>query len=369
MKSNDQGSEKLQIVDYMKGIAILAIILTHSIQKLPFQSPVCYLLQYGQMGCQLFFLLSAFTLCLSWEKADITTWNFYKKRYKRIVTGYYTMIIVFLLYHCCLNAIGILGNKNSINPLAIIINFLLLNGLVPFANNCVVPGGWYIGTTVIFYAIFPFLFPLYKKLVKYNVIFTYGFTMILLVMSVSSQIILSIILKRTDVFNNNTFIYFSIVNQLPSISVGFILWNMYSNKKINKVKVPFTKFFVLSIINFILFHTEKPMVYSMVPFISSISFLYLFIFLYSKKSFDKLRLVLKKIGQNSFAIYLVHTFFAWSMPSFILLVLNKFHYSISMQGLWYILVIPIVLCSCLTGDLFSKFLIWIEGIIYGRVKN
>ncbi|NLZ74162.1 MAG: acyltransferase family protein, partial [Bacteroidales bacterium] len=92
---------KLQYVDSMRGIAILMVILVHSSHPITDIKTFDWLIaSYGQMGVQLFFVASAFTLCLS---ADYRKYecnkirNYAIRRYFRIAPLYYFGIIVYLV--------------------------------------------------------------------------------------------------------------------------------------------------------------------------------------------------------------------------------------------------------------------------------
>lgn len=54
---------KLKHIDALRGIAVLLVILVHTSQSIPGISlPLRYFSKYGQMGVQLFFIISAYTL-------------------------------------------------------------------------------------------------------------------------------------------------------------------------------------------------------------------------------------------------------------------------------------------------------------------
>lgn len=54
-----------------RGLAILAVILVHTSQKVDIGAGrLALLAAYGQMGVQLFFVASAFTLCNSWQARE-----------------------------------------------------------------------------------------------------------------------------------------------------------------------------------------------------------------------------------------------------------------------------------------------------------
>jgi peptidoglycan/LPS O-acetylase OafA/YrhL len=66
-----QTGKNLDYVDAMRGIAILMVILVHTSQNIKIESELISLFcRYGQMGVQLFFVASAFTLCNSAENRN-----------------------------------------------------------------------------------------------------------------------------------------------------------------------------------------------------------------------------------------------------------------------------------------------------------
>ena len=140
------------------------------------------LINYGQMGCQLFFMVSGMALCFSWyhmfEKITVSgsqltlrqylccSGKFILRRYLRLAPGFITILCVNLLLNILFMDIlglspGFIVNRK---PAAIIINVLFLHGLFPDYINNVFPGGWYIGTTFLLYALFPLLVRLFEKL-------------------------------------------------------------------------------------------------------------------------------------------------------------------------------------------------------------
>lgn len=55
-------------IDFFKGIAIIMILLAHSTQRIEGLNLVNQLFSFGQMGCQIFFLISGYTISLSWKR-------------------------------------------------------------------------------------------------------------------------------------------------------------------------------------------------------------------------------------------------------------------------------------------------------------
>lgn len=145
---------KLDFVDRMRGLAILMVIAVHYAQA--FASPVIHRgAMVGQFGVQLFFLASAFTLCLSADRRGDERHpvrNFYLRRYFRIAPLYYLGIVLYAWIFA--------GEARgaAYTPFNIAANVLFVHGLVPAANNMIVPGGWTIGAEMLFYLAFPLLY-------------------------------------------------------------------------------------------------------------------------------------------------------------------------------------------------------------------
>ena len=139
-------SPKLEFVDRMRGAAILLVIAVHFTQV--FSDPLVRAAgSVGQVGVQLFFVASAFTLCRSADQRGAAgraaeahpLRNFYIRRLLRIAPLYWLALAIYTLR-------GVLrGETLFFTPLNIGANALFVHGLVPSANNTIVPGGWSIG--------------------------------------------------------------------------------------------------------------------------------------------------------------------------------------------------------------------------------
>lgn len=146
--------QKLDFVDRMRGLAILAVIAVHYAQM--FASPALQLIgATGQVGVQLFFVASAFTLCRSADQRagePHGVRNFYIRRYFRIAPLYYLGIVAYAALYISA------GKGDSYTPDNILANVFFVHGVIPAANNSIVPGGWTIGAEMLFYLIFPALY-------------------------------------------------------------------------------------------------------------------------------------------------------------------------------------------------------------------
>ncbi|WP_296676624.1 acyltransferase [Novosphingobium sp.] len=208
-------SRKLAFVDRMRGIAILLVMAMHYLQV--FASPVIRDWgELGQIGVQVFFVASAYTLCLSAnqrrEEAHPVL-NFYIRRYFRIAPLYYLGIAFYAWMFT------ISGEGAPYTPGNIVANLVFVHGLVPAANNNVVPGGWTIGTEMLFYLLFPALFPtLSTAWNRWGVKALCAFLAISFALAISWQMLFR--LHFGAWLPNNGFAYGAIINQAPVFACG-----------------------------------------------------------------------------------------------------------------------------------------------------
>jgi peptidoglycan/LPS O-acetylase OafA/YrhL len=293
---------KYQYINILKGIAVLGVIAVHSHQSIPdLCQAVKYAFNYGQLGVQLFFLISAITLCISSKKRHEQLWRyFYLRRVFRIAPLYYFGIAWYLLTGCYFMYLskGTLQMPSQYTPLNILANITFLNSFYAPANNNIVPGGWSIATEMNFYLVFPILFLLhenknFKSVLTYTVLLIIGCFLIELVLKV-----------RPDV---DVFIYYNIVNQLSVFLIGICTYRLLLTA------VPgwraLSVAFFLMIVSCILFNQVfKPGFYTfIVPILSSIAFSIFTLRLSRRREFNGVFWrVLERFGLVSFSMYLLH---------------------------------------------------------------
>lgn len=220
----------LTFIDASRGIAILMVILVHTAQSIDgVNASVMRMVMYGQMGVQLFFVVSAYTLCLSWyarraEPAPIA--SFYVRRFFRIAPLYWLGIPLYAvaggasIWH----ATGSFAVPQQYSPVNVVVNLLLLHGFYPPANNTIVPGGWSIGTEAAFYFVFPLMMALVQRFdVKSPARW-------LAVVVAWSAIVQTLLLALRWGFGietqNGSFLYWSIVIQSQVFLVGIAFYHV-----------------------------------------------------------------------------------------------------------------------------------------------
>jgi len=151
-------NSKLDFVDTLRGYAILGVVAVHSsLGKSNFIGSS--LVGWGAKGVQLFYLMSAFTLMLSFKKNSFQNndiLNFYIRRIFRIIPMFYIAIITWIFLSS--NNIYITNDYRYISLGSIFSHFLLLHGLNPNWQDSLVPGGWSVAVESIFYIFCPLFF-------------------------------------------------------------------------------------------------------------------------------------------------------------------------------------------------------------------
>lgn len=147
--------KKLAFVDALRGIAVLAVVLSHS----PLPASASRLTTMGAHGVQLFFVVSAFTLFLSMEAKYHTehrpNLNFFVRRFFRIAPAFYFAAMFYLLKD---GWDASFWAPDGIHVLQIASALLFLHGWHPETINAIVPGGWSIAVEMTFYLFVPLCF-------------------------------------------------------------------------------------------------------------------------------------------------------------------------------------------------------------------
>lgn len=315
--------KKYGFIDETRGLAILMVILVHTAQTI--HDLPKYLFEigyYGQMGVQLFFIASAFTMCNSFasrsnEKHSVK--SFYLRRFFRVAPLYYVGIALYFLIAI------IVDSKEQYTIWHILSNMLFIHGFVPSANNNIVPGGWSIGTEMAFYAVFPVIYYWItaKDSAKWNKLRSILAVFLAIVFNIVFQFMV-ITFTHLGIENNN-FFYFFLLNQLPVFLLGFvyyfIFWKIeHKISAIARLAIQIVGFLAFSVLALrTLFSANTPFAYIFLPVFSGISFVFLIDFLRTKNL--SLR-VLQNIGRVSYSMYIFHFIFAVYLVPRLLSLIN-----------------------------------------------
>ncbi|WP_310426691.1 acyltransferase [Chamaesiphon sp. VAR_48_metabat_135_sub] len=314
-------ADNLEYIDVVRGIAILLVILIHTSKEINGLPEWIFAIgDYGQMGVQLFFIVSAYTLCFSYtrrKQEDKALISFFIRRFFRIAPLYYLAIIGYFLSEPLTYILA----KNRMpysqyNFESIAANILFIHGFVISANNNVVPGGWSIGAEMAFYLVFPMLFTLFSWAYKQRgMIALYGLVGFSVLLNITIQWTIREFFLFMEPFQgrmtieSNPFIYWNFINQLPVFLIGMTIFFSHQNRVVVIFSIPIQIeiFIFLTTISVKIFQYKQDLVLMFIPVCAGISFGFLLNILQELKYSNRL---LEGIGQVSYSMYIVHFIFA-----------------------------------------------------------
>jgi len=308
---NNDVISKFAFIDAARGWAFIFVLCLHCSQKFPnLPSWVLEACNRGTYGVQLFFIISALTLLLSYNKRKKYDRRpllaFFIRRFFRIAPLFYLAAILYpVLSYLCL-----FSNRN-INYLDIINTMLFIHGWDPERINLVVPGGWSIAVEMNFYLLFPLLFLLLSNLKKSLV---YGGIILIL------SIMLSILMRQNlDMFypasQVRDFTFYWLPRQIPVFIIGFILFHCLKDRFLLPNNIPSGKQLSIAqiclscgFITILLLSTKTANSLPLLYFLFSIFFA---IIIYGLAYFP-IKILVNKIscgiGVVSFSAYITHFF-------------------------------------------------------------
>lgn len=306
---------KLKYIDALRGIAILGVMAVHTGHSGYNKYPIAFtqLIDQGAKGVQLFFVVSAFTLFLSYQTRQQnethTARNFFIRRFFRIAPLYYIGIAYYLLQDGFAPRFW-LGNDQPISWLNIASNFGFAHGINPYWMLGVVPGGWSITVEMTFYLCIPWLIARIHSLNQ-----AIGFTL----WSLLAALALNQLLIAYPLINNHTlwanYLYLYFPNQLPVFGFGIIAY-FFVIKQDRRV----SSFYLMSLAILLLSHLVWKKIIPEHIFFGA-GFLVLLIALAQAEYRFFINQFTRFLGRISYSAYLIHfavihwlTIFHWANP-------------------------------------------------------
>lgn len=148
-------TQRIQFLDALRGWAIIMVIANHAGGISALTGPLRRITEFGAYGVQLFFVISAYTIFLTYRNSlgrdPSPTRSFFIRRLIRIVPVYWAGILLYTLVF----GLGSRGWVAGPEPWHYAWHLLLLNIWHPLTQSSVVPGGWSISVEVMFYLTVP----------------------------------------------------------------------------------------------------------------------------------------------------------------------------------------------------------------------
>jgi peptidoglycan/LPS O-acetylase OafA/YrhL len=156
----------LNHLDALRGIAAIGVVSCHSVAALtPEHNWVHFVFSFGLHGVQLFYIVSAFTLCYSAslrkENERYPLSNYFIRRFFRIAPLFYLAVAANLLLQSVAPAVN---PPAGLSIGQILLGLFFLNGLDPASINTVAIGGWSIAVETSFYLFLPLILSFVKNL-------------------------------------------------------------------------------------------------------------------------------------------------------------------------------------------------------------
>ncbi len=210
-------SHRLAFIDSLRGLAACYVVLYHlALLPTPSLIPPEFLrsfILYGGSGVALFFVLSAYTMCLTMHNRmheDNAVSAFYWRRFFRIAPLFYVLLLVKLVFDKV-----VLQQNHSVTEIMASVGFAF--NLIPSYVSGIVMASWTIGVEMLFYLIFPYLFKIVYTLPR-----AIGLLLFSLVIDSLVQTVLAKYLP--DSTQSKTYLHMNIAHQIPVFALGFIAY-------------------------------------------------------------------------------------------------------------------------------------------------
>lgn len=305
--------KKLEIIEFLKGYAMLSIIGYHYLKAINISSTINKMINFGGTGIHLFILLSGLGLYLSHKNKPLSQLNFLQKRFTKIYFPYiFIVLISFIL--------------SAIIPIYINDGLYAFGGHVflykMFDNNIIGSFGyplWFISMIIQFYLSFHFLTFMFKKTSNKK------FVLITLAVSLLWSVIV-ILLQKTQLRTWNSFF----LQYLWEFALGMVIANKLqkNNTNINLKSIYILGIGILSSAIFVILAVKGGKIGQMlndIPALIGFTFIAIWVYQLKIKSINNMLIYFGKI---SFSLYLIHTLslrvlliFNNYIPSYILIII------------------------------------------------
>jgi len=162
----DSQFDRLHSLDSLRGIAILMVVCTHTAGWiLPSSEWLQQAAVLGARGVQLFYIVSAFSLFMSYQQRIAVGHFSYGAYFIRRIARIAPMFWVAIALNLAMSGLSPrYWAPDGLTWSDVALTALFLNGLKPDAITSIVPGGWSVAVETTFYLLLPAFFVSVKSL-------------------------------------------------------------------------------------------------------------------------------------------------------------------------------------------------------------
>ena len=306
---------RLPWLDALRGWAIIMVVIVHAgqISAIGLRADqwsvgaARIFSDLGQYGVQLFFVVSAITICMtlqsltdkhgfSWQ--SIVAW--YTKRFFRLAPQFYFIILLYSLVRIFRPEILIAPFQATY--MQTLANLAFVHSWVPSAINNVVPGAWSLGVEFTFYLLAPLVVVgLRKPMVLFPALYLVCIISLLTTVSGSGGLV-----------ENNLYFYLWFPTQMPVFAAGIIVYYFCAfTRRSNSFQPTHIRWPALAMALFFgaasaWLGTVGQVDHGFAPLAFGICFGFLALAIAATDSNLIVNPILRVIGRYSYGIYLVH---------------------------------------------------------------
>lgn len=360
IKSEIPAHRILTALHGLRGLAAMAVAVfhLHHLIGLALPFPLQFIATHWGLGVQLFFVLSAFSLCYSTiNSVGREGWvrDYLIKRYFRIAPMFYFMLLAWV-------TLFILRGVNF-EFSNILLNILMVYNFVPGKHESIVQAGWTIGVEMLFYLLLPLLLITIHGLWK-SVIFA------------ALALLISVVVRAQLVAAGGvlqSYAHFAFLSSLGIFALGMVSFNLYQWGIDSSYAVRLRLIFSMAAVSLILFvalaSDQFDYFIGMASRPDILLWSLLFAALISWQALAPSRVLAATLfefaGERSFSIYLVHP-----MVILFLAPANRGLYAViePISGAWaFIPCAFMTLSVVILASIITYRLIEVPGIHFGRL--
>lgn len=284
--------EKLQGLHGLRGAAALAVVLFHQshMARDSFPGFWQYVTEPLYLSVQLFFVLSAFSLCFAQANRPTTLTQYALRRFLRLAPLFW-LIAAFQVWR-----------SDGVDFKTFLLNVTLLFNIAPGYESSLVWGGWSVGVEAIFYVLFP-LFWLVSSV--RGAVFAITITTLMLSTWFWSHTI-----------SNPTYpahyAYFSVIGNLPQFMFGILAFKLFRHRQQvtleNRQDAVIANFLACALLAFLIF--DPFLLHGRTPAIFFAGWGLMFAIVVFSQAIAPAKLIrtrwLQWVADRSYGIYLFH---------------------------------------------------------------